>query len=147
VGKVSRVAIQLSNGLEVEGRVLSVNERRDVALIKAAIRIPRALPIRKEFAKRLEKVFVIGSPIDEFRRSTVTTGIVSTFRRNESGLILIQSDAAISPGSSGGPMLDENGNVLGISVSSSADKSAQNLNSFIPINDALRALKISLVKE
>lgn len=62
VGKVARVAIQLSNGLEIEGRVLSVNEERDVALIKAPIRIPWALPVWEKMARPLEKVFVIGSP-------------------------------------------------------------------------------------
>lgn len=148
VSKVSRVPITLSNGLEVEGRVVSVNERRDVALIKAPIRIPWALPIRAESAKRLEKVFVIGSPVSRNLQSTVTTGIVSALRRREpSGLTFIQSDAAISGGSSGGPMLDENGNVIGISVSVSAVPGAQSLNNFIPINDALRALKITMTEK
>lgn len=145
VGKVARVAIALSNGLEVEGRVVSINEQRDVALIKAAVRIPRALSIREKLPKPLEKVFVIGSPLSKSLQSTVTTGIISALRRREpSGLTFIQSDAAISGGNSGGPMLDENGNVLGISVSSFNHPKAQSLNNFIPINSALRALKITL---
>ncbi len=147
VGDTTRIPIKLSNGLEVEGRVLSVNEHRDVALIKAPIRIPWALPIRKTLAKRLEKVFVVGSPIDAALQSTVTTGIISAIRERESGLIFIQSDVAISPGNSGGPMLDEYGNVIGISVSGVVADRAQNLNFFIPINDALRALKISLTEK
>lgn len=146
VGKATRVSLKLSNGLEIEGRVLSVNERRDVALIKAAIRIPWALPIRKELPKPLEKVVVIGSPFLKSLQSTVTTGIISAMRLDPSGLTFIQSDAAISGGNSGGPMLDENGNVIGISVSSYIGARTQNLNNFIPINDALRALKITLVE-
>ncbi len=44
-------------------------------------------------------------------------------------------------------MLDENGNLIGISVSGWEGVGVQNLKNFIPINDALRALKISLVNE
>ena len=73
----------------------------------------------------------------------MTSGVVSAIRIfSRSGLTFIQSDAAISPGNSGGPLLDKNGNVIGISVSIIADVSAQGLNLFIPIGDALDALKL-----
>lgn len=148
VGKATRVRLILSNGLEIEGRVLGLNEQRDVALIKAPIRIPWALPIRRKVARRLENVFVIGSPLSTHLQSTVTTGIVSALRRQlPADLTFIQSDAAISGGNSGGPMLDEFGNVIGISVSSYSHPRAQNLNNFIPINDALRALKITMTEK
>jgi len=148
VGKAVRVPIILSHGLEIEGCVLGLNEHRDIALIKVAIRIPWALPIRRKVARRLKKVFVIGSPILESMQSTVTTGIVSALRRRlPSDLTFIQSDAAISGGNSGGPMLDEFGNVIGVAVSTSAHPRAQNLNNFIPINSALEALKITMMEK
>jgi S1-C subfamily serine protease len=50
-------------------------------------------------------------------KSTITTGIVSAHRHLEpSNLDFIQSDAAASPGNSGGPLLDKGGNVIGIAV-------------------------------
>ena len=143
VGDGKRVNIVLSNGIEIEGAVLARNQVRDVALIKIPLRVPSYLPVRTQGPARLEKVFVIGTPIKPGLRSTVTSGVVSAIRIiSRSGLTFIQSDAAISPGNSGGPLLDKNGNVIGISVASVAHVSAQGLNLFIPIGDALDALNL-----
>ncbi len=143
VGDAKRVSIILSNGIEFEGAVLARNQVRDVALIKIPLRVPSYLPVRTQGPARLEKVFVIGTPIKPGLRSTVTSGVVSAIRIiSRSGLTFIQSDAAISPGNSGGPLLDKNGNVIGISVASVAHVSAQGLNLFIPIGDALDALNL-----
>lgn len=143
VGQAKNVTVILNNGLELQGKVLRLHKLRDVALIKVPLRIPWALPIRDREAAPLERVYVVGSPMDEGMRSNITTGIVSALRREEgSGLDFIQSDAAISGGNSGGPLLDENGNVIGISVSMYAGTTIQSLNMFIPINSGLEALNI-----
>lgn len=143
VGAAKNVTIVFSNGVEVAAKVLARHEVRDVALIKMPIRVPSYLPLRIEEPNLLEKVFVIGTPLHAGLRSTVTSGIVSAIRVfAQTGIRLIQSDAAISPGNSGGPLFDENGNVIGISVSSAAHDSAQNLNNFIPIGEALEALNL-----
>jgi S1-C subfamily serine protease len=68
-----------------------------------------------------QKVLAIGSPFE--LEGTLTTGVVSSVGRNirdEKGIELegmIQTDAAINPGNSGGPLLDSNGNVIGINTS------------------------------
>lgn len=143
VGEAKRISVILSNGLEVEGRVLRTDSRRDVALVKVPLRVPYALALRPDAARRLENVYVIGTPIRVGLKSTVTTGIVSAIRTDDrTGLRFIQSDAAVSPGNSGGPLLDEKGNVLGISVSKVSPQKGEALNLFIPISDALKALNI-----
>lgn len=135
----------MNNTIEVFGEVKRVNKKRDVALIKVPLRIPNVLPLRTRPAESLEKVYAIGSPLEEALKSTVTTGIVSAVRKStRTGLVLIQSDAAISPGNSGGPLLDRFGNVIGISVSINIDRYAQNLNNFIPINDALNSINLKV---
>ena len=145
VGKSKRVTIVLNNTIEVFGEVKRVNKKRDVALIKVPLRIPNVLPLRTRPAESLEKVYAIGSPLEEALKSTVTTGIVSAVRKStRTGLVLIQSDAAISPGNSGGPLLDRFGNVIGISVSINIGRYAQNLNNFIPINDALNSINLKV---
>ncbi|MCH9050748.1 MAG: trypsin-like peptidase domain-containing protein [Proteobacteria bacterium] len=99
--------------------------------------------VRLERPARLEKTFVIGTPIKAGLRSTVTSGVVSAIRiEPRSGLSFIQSDAAVSPGNSGGPLLDENGNVIGISVIKIIGNSSEGLNLFIPIDEALEALNL-----
>lgn len=144
VNDSSKVAVILNNGLEVFGDVIRVSEQRDVALIKVPLRIPTPLPIRRKEAENLEKIYVIGSPIREELQSSVTSGIVSAFRNSsDPNASYIQSDAAVSPGNSGGPLLDQYGNVMGLSVIKYTGIGAEGINLFIPILSALDALKIT----
>ena len=148
VGKARNVAVILSNGLELVGKVLRSDEVRDVALVKVPLRIPNSLPIRDRAVTVTEKVYAVGTPMDESLRSTVSTGIVSAVRTYaRTGLSIIQSDVAISPGNSGGPLLDVNGNVVGVSVSQFVGPRSQNLNFFIPIMSAFKALNLKKVVE
>ena len=148
VGKARKVTVILDNKLELVGKVLRSNEVRDVALVKVPLRVPNALPIRDRAVTITEKVYVVGTPMDESLSSTVSTGIISAIRKSaRTGLIRIQSDAAISPGNSGGPLLDSNGNVVGISVSQIAHPRSQNLNFFIPIKSAFKALNLTKAVE
>lgn len=143
VGEATDVAVILNNGLEASGKVLRRDKARDVALIKLPVRVPNALPLRMTEVAPPERVYAIGSPISESMNSTVTAGIVSGLRTDKaSGQTFIQSDAAISGGNSGGPLVDENGNVVGISTATLAAPTAQNLNFFIPIRSALDALAL-----
>jgi S1-C subfamily serine protease len=112
-----------------------------VALIRTNAKAP-ALPIRMQQAQLGEGVFVVGTPLDKDLQNTLTKGIVSANRLYE-GLTFIQSDAAIDHGNSGGPLLDEKGQVLGLTQwTYSPDGVSHNLNFFIPIDDALKVLAL-----
>ena len=142
VGEADNVSVVLNNGLEVPGKVIRKLKSRDIALVKVGLRVPTALPLRAAQATKLERVFVVGTPLRESLSSTVTSGIVSGFR-SEKDQRYIQADAPISPGNSGGPLIDQNGNVLGVSVKKFIGGGAEGIGLFIPINDALAALKVS----
>jgi S1-C subfamily serine protease len=143
VGEASEVAVILNNGLEASGKVLRRDKARDVALIKMPVRVPNALALRMTEVTPPERVYAIGSPIKENMSSTVTAGVVSAIRKDQTtGQSYIQSDAAISGGNSGGPLVDENGNVVGISTATLAAPGAQNLNFFVPIRSALDAIAL-----
>ena len=74
----------------------------------------------------------------------MSKGIVSAYRDRD-GLKHIQSDVNIQLGSSGGPLLNQNGNLVGIAQSGIVfDGASTGLNFFIPIRDALRFLNIQL---
>ena len=77
-----------------------------------------------------ESIFAIGSP--QGYEGTVSRGIVTSIRSMDEGHKLIQMDAAISPGSSGGGVFNKDGELIGISVG--YIKNAQNINFAIPIN-------------
>ena len=143
VGDGKRVPVLFSNGVRVNGMVIRTSKQRDVALVKVPVQSRYVLPINREHKLKLfDQVFVIGTPGDVRLESTVTRGIVSAFRKDRDGNKYIQSDASISGGNSGGPMIDGRGNVVGIAVASYVFGTGLNL--FIPIESALKSLNIEM---
>ena len=117
VGEKDELMVQFANGFEMPAKVVKRHPVRDVALLKVQVSKAKALPIRTEALKLVEPVYAIGSPLLEKLNTTITRGVVSAFREEEkTGLPLIQADVDISGGNSGGALVDENGNVVGISV-------------------------------
>lgn len=145
VGDGKNVPVAFRSGVRVNGTVLRVAPRRDVALVKVPVSVSYILPLRRGEMPRIgDDVYVVGSPFDPSLRSTVTKGIVSALRTID-GQRFIQADAAVTPGNSGGPLVDGRGNVIGITVQQVAG--GENLNFFIPIDDALKALNLTVVTD
>lgn len=112
--------------------VVAYDPDHDVAVIKVQAISPPALRLGNSDGIRVgEHVVAIGSPLG--LQNTVSEGIVSGLRGG-----VIQMSTPISPGSSGGPVLDTVGEVVGISVTSIT--TGQNLNFAVPINWAKRYL-------
>jgi S1-C subfamily serine protease len=143
VGAATTVRIRWSDGLESTGDVVRVDKRRDVALIKSAPRAGRQpLALRRETPAVGDAVFAIGTPLDPSLQNTVTKGIVSANRILD-GFAYIQSDVGVDHGNSGGPLIDDKGRVIGITVIKIApDDGQRGLNLFIPIGDALDFLAL-----
>lgn len=140
-GSSGQVRIRWKDGTDTVGEIMRSDRRRDVALIKTETRA-EALPIRRAPPQLGETVFAIGTPLRKEFSSTLTRGVVSGNRIIE-GLAFIQSDVAVDHGNSGGPLLDEKGQVVAITEWGYApDGVSHNLNFFIPIDDALKALAI-----
>jgi trypsin-like peptidase len=132
IAGASTIEVKLPTG-EIYRRVyiLVSDEEEDIALlrIEAVDAISLALGNSND-AKVGDDVVLVGAPLG--LEETISTGIVSAIRVSESGLRVIQTTAAASPGSSGGPLLNSKGEVIGI-MSFQASK-GQNLNFVIPIN-------------
>lgn len=145
VQESKEVAVIFSNGIKIAGRVRRADPVRDIALVKVDVRGIRPFPIRLEpKLKVFDTLYAVGTPIDRSLDATITKGIVSAFRTDEkTGLNYIQSNVDIAGGNSGGPLIDEFGNVVGVSVAGIGPKQfSSGLNLFIPIGDALAALNI-----
>ena len=143
VGGSKFVKVKWAGGGEVLGEVVRSDRKRDVALVKVDAQGRAPLALRGGEARQGEAVYAIGTPLDDSLQNTMTRGIVSA-NRMEDGLAYIQSDAAITHGNSGGPLLDEKGQVIGMAVSGRIAGDVQmGLNFFIPIDDALRALALT----
>ena len=145
VGDSKSVQIITSSGMEIEGQVIRKSKSRDVSLIKVPLKIANSLYLKFEIPDIASDVYAAGTPINEALKTTVTKGIISNIRvDNTSGLKFIQSDASISPGNSGGPLFDKLGNVIGISVAKYNTSSAEGLGLFIPLKDAFSSIKLSI---
>lgn len=144
VGTIVRHKIILADESEIYATVLRRDSRRDVALLQAETGSHAALPLRLGRPNLAEEVYAVGSPIDESLAGTVTRGIVSQLKQDKQGLDFIQADVTIQPGSSGGPLLDARGSVIGLSQSGLTDGTAHSIgiNFFIPIADALKHLNL-----
>jgi V8-like Glu-specific endopeptidase len=138
--------IKLPDGaaFPVEG-VLVSDKHRDVAIIKAHGSDFRALALGDSDRLQVgEGVVAIGSPLS--LESTVSNGIVSGIRTvEEEGGKLLQITAPISPGSSGGPLFNMAGEVVGITTSHLVG--GENLNFAIPINDVKSLTLVSRLAE
>ena len=140
VGRSRRLKVRWSDGSESQARLLRINRKLDAALIQVADDHHRPLPLRTRLPNVGDTVFAIGTPLDLDLQGTLSRGIVSAIRKVEGGT-LIQSDVSITHGNSGGPLLDEKGNVVGMAVSG-LDNTSANLNFFIPVTEILAGLNL-----
>jgi S1-C subfamily serine protease len=94
--------------------VLHLDEARDIAVLETDEKSPSFLVLEKDLIKEGERVAVIGSPLG--LEGTLSEGIVSAVRTNENGIGFVQISAPISPGSSGSPVVNRYGKVIGIAT-------------------------------
>jgi serine protease Do len=101
-----------------DARIVGVSREIDLAVLKIEAHGLAALSIHSpNLSKQGEMVFAFGSP--EGLRNTVTMGVVSSVARQpdpDSPLVYVQTDTPINPGNSGGPLVDADGNLVGINT-------------------------------
>ena len=148
VGGARQVSVTLAGGEEREGRVIGVDPENDLAVVKLD---PRGLHLTViPFGRSADllvgqKVLAIGNPFALSR--TLTTGVVSGLGRPvraDSGAIIqemIQTDASVNPGNSGGPLLNSRGEMIGITTTIiSPSGGSVGIGFAVPIDTARRVL-------
>lgn len=120
-----KIKVTFSDDLVVPAKIVGFDKDADIAVIKVETDKSRLIPLPLADSDKLQigqRVAAIGNPFSLYP-GTMTQGIISAVnRRFDSELVdyqipgMIQTDAAINPGNSGGPLLDMNGNVIGINT-------------------------------
>ena len=138
------ISVTLSNDVTTTAQVVNYDENQDVAMIKItdeSVKIPATVELGdSDSLQPGEEVIAIGTPLSTELSSTVTKGIISATSRSvavESGVTmnLIQTDAAINAGNSGGPLVNTKGEVVGINSSKISGEAVEGIGFSIPIND------------
>ncbi len=123
--------------------VIQQDEVRDLAVLAVdPTGLPEAVLGDSESVQPGEDVIAIGSPLG--LEHTVTKGIISQVRRRSSGVTLLQTQAPISPGNSGGPLFNSRGEVIGIVTMSISGEDAQNLNFAVAVNELREMLGLNV---
>ena len=127
------VRFQNDDELDVEG-VIEVDWDKDFAIVRVAgFDLPTVGLGNVDDVSVGQRVIVIGAPMDPTLAGTVSDGLVAAIRMSD-GVRHIQISAPTSPGNSGGPVLTEQGQVIGLVVFGINAEGAENLNFALPIN-------------
>jgi len=144
VADVSQLKVVFNDGREFQAQIVSEDTSKDLAVLslKNVTDLPFIELGRSSDLMIGETVVCIGNPLGY--ASTVTSGVVSAVGRDlqvSEGFWmrgLIQTDASINPGNSGGPLLNINGELIGINTAIRAD--AQNIGFAIPVDTLVQNL-------
>jgi S1-C subfamily serine protease len=125
-------SVQLATGELFDSvSVLATDERKDLSILQiAGFDLPALEMGNSNTVSVGERVVIIGSP--RGLEGTVTAGILSSVRDSGEGFKLLQTDASINPGNSGGPLVNSQGQALGVVAFKL--RSSEGLNFAIPIN-------------
>lgn len=121
IGSSSAPRVRYPSGDDEPGEIVGVDERTDLAVVRTGSRVLHALSLADSGALEVGRiVLAIGNPLG-FERS-VSLGVISALYRSlpsRGGVVLeglIQTDAAVNPGNSGGPLVDTGGSVVGVNT-------------------------------
>lgn len=140
--KNAKIYVTLSDDTEYEAKIVGYDALTDIAVIKVeATNLKAAKFGDSDSIKVGEMVVAIGNPLGQEFAGTVTVGYISGVNRtvtiDTTAYNLIQTDAAINSGNSGGPLVNISGEVIGVNTAKIASTGVEGLGFSIPINDVL----------
>ncbi len=141
---VNKIEIKFANGLVLPASIEQFDEFNDVAIVKIPGNGYKALPLYSGNNYGLgTDVLTIGTPYDIDLGQSISKGILSGKREKE-GHIYLQLDMAVSPGNSGGPLLNDKGEILGVIQRKIVDTGIEGIGFAIPSDKLIEALNLKI---
>lgn len=139
IAGAKEIIVSLSDGNTVNGTLIGTDEMTDIAVVKVdAKNLPVATLGDSDEVVVGEPAIAIGNPMGLEFQGSVTVGVISALNRtldlNDRRVKLLQTDAAISPGNSGGALVNADGEVIGINSAKLATMGVEGMGFAIPIN-------------
>lgn len=145
----TRINVILNDDTEHAATVVGTDARNDLAMLKIeATGLTPATLGDSDMLTVGEEVIAIGNPLGELR-GTATSGIISAANRevtvDQKNMTLLQTDAAISPGNSGGGLFNASGSLIGIVNAKASGNDAEGLGFAIPVNSVKQIISDLMV--
>ena len=139
IAGAKEIIVSLSDGNTVNGTLIGTDEMTDIAVVKVDAKdLPVAELGDSDTVVVGEPAIAIGNPMGLEFQGSVTVGVISALNRtldlNDRRVKLLQTDAAISPGNSGGALVNADGEVIGINSAKLATNGVEGMGFAIPIN-------------
>jgi S1-C subfamily serine protease len=141
----AKLEVIMNDGSKFPAKIVRFNKEADLALLKIEKNniIPFKIP-ESEVSGIGKEIYVIGTPSAEDLSQTLTKGIISSVRKQSNGTKIIQTDASISRGNSGGPLIDKEGKLLGIVNAKLIGMGIEGISFAIPAGEIVKSLAIKL---
>ena len=139
IAGAKEIIVSLSDGNTITGKLIGTDEMTDIAVVKVDAKdLPTATLGNSDEVVVGEPAIAIGNPMGLEFQGSVTVGVISALNRtldlNDRRVKLFQTDAAISPGNSGGALVNADGEVIGINSAKLATNGVEGMGFAIPIN-------------
>ena len=141
----AKLEVILNDGSKLIPIIVRYNKEADLALLKIEKNNIVPFNISETSSAAMGKeIYVIGTPSAEDLSQTLTKGIISSIRKQANGSKIIQTDASISRGNSGGPLIDKEGKLLGIVNAKLIGIGIEGISFAMPANEIVKALAIEI---
>ncbi len=139
IAGAKEIIVSLADGNTISGKLIGADEMTDIAVVKVEAKdLPVATLGDSDDVVVGEPAIAIGNPMGLEFQGSVTVGVISALNRtldlNDKRVKLFQTDAAISPGNSGGALVNADGEVIGINSAKLATNGVEGMGFAIPIN-------------
>ena len=146
IAGAKEIIVSLSDGNTITGKLIGTDEMTDIAVVKVDAKdLPTATLGNSDEVVVGEPAIAIGNPMGLEFQGSVTVGVISALNRtldlNDRRVKLFQTDAAISPGNSGGALVNADGEVIGINSAKLATNGVEGMGFAIPINTVKTIVK------